>query len=193
MVNQWAGFPLTWQNHQEGEKQKSEKTQKKSNQIKSWNQTFKVEGETFLCPLQLQLQLAAPISLSSIFVLFVPLTSSFSPQFDRHWFSFWLTPRIRIRGHWIWELTLESSSSTSMATVNMARSRPHSGGPAKENLPKLEESLNAFRSGRFDPDSYVQSKCSLNEKVRPFSLLYRSFAPMAGITSEWSYLQKWSI
>lgn len=47
----------------------------------------------------------------------------------------------------------------------MPRSRGHSGAPAKENLPKLEESLNAFRNDRFDPQSYVQSKCSLNEKV----------------------------
>lgn len=46
----------------------------------------------------------------------------------------------------------------------MPRSRSHSGAPAKENLPKLEESLNAFRSDRFDPETYVQSKCSLNEK-----------------------------
>ncbi|KAK9734360.1 hypothetical protein RND81_04G134400 [Saponaria officinalis] len=51
-----------------------------------------------------------------------------------------------------------------MATVKMARPRAHSGAPAKENLPKLEESLKAFRSDRFDPDSYVQSKCTLNEK-----------------------------
>ncbi|XP_074288105.1 exocyst complex component EXO84B-like [Silene latifolia] len=51
-----------------------------------------------------------------------------------------------------------------MATVKMPRSRSQSGAPAKENLPKLEESLNAFRSDRFDPGSYVQSKCTLNEK-----------------------------
>lgn len=44
------------------------------------------------------------------------------------------------------------------------RSRSHSGAPAKENLPKLEESLNAFRTDRFEPENYVQSKCSLNEK-----------------------------
>ncbi|KAH9626233.1 hypothetical protein KSS87_000112 [Heliosperma pusillum] len=34
----------------------------------------------------------------------------------------------------------------------------------KENFHKLEESLNVFRNDRFDPDSYVQSNCSLNEK-----------------------------
>ncbi|XP_010685180.2 exocyst complex component EXO84B [Beta vulgaris subsp. vulgaris] len=51
-----------------------------------------------------------------------------------------------------------------MAAVKVPRSRGHSGAPAKENLPKLEESLNAFRNDRFDPQSYVQSKCSLNEK-----------------------------
>lgn len=51
-----------------------------------------------------------------------------------------------------------------MATVKVPRSRGHSGAPAKENLPKLDESLNAFRKDRFDPQSYVQSKCSLNEK-----------------------------
>ncbi|KAL9228456.1 hypothetical protein vseg_004039 [Gypsophila vaccaria] len=51
-----------------------------------------------------------------------------------------------------------------MATTKVSRPRAHSGAPAKENLPKLEESLNAFRSDRFDPSSYVQSKCTLNEK-----------------------------
>ncbi|XP_074294769.1 exocyst complex component EXO84B-like [Silene latifolia] len=51
-----------------------------------------------------------------------------------------------------------------MSTAKVPRSRAHSGAPAKENLPKLEESLNAFRNDRFDPDTYVQSKCSLNEK-----------------------------
>ncbi|XP_057535709.1 exocyst complex component EXO84B-like [Amaranthus tricolor] len=51
-----------------------------------------------------------------------------------------------------------------MAAVKGPRSRAHSGAPAKENLPKLEESLNAFRNDGFDPQSYVQSKCSLNEK-----------------------------
>ncbi|XP_057548287.1 exocyst complex component EXO84B-like [Amaranthus tricolor] len=51
-----------------------------------------------------------------------------------------------------------------MAAVKVPRSRGHSGTPAKENLPKLEDSLNAFRNDKFDPQSYVQSKCSLNEK-----------------------------
>lgn len=51
------------------------------------------------------------------------------------------------------------------AAVKMPRSRStHASAPAKENLPKLEESLNTFRTDRFDPDSYVQSKCSLNDK-----------------------------
>ncbi|KAF9675079.1 hypothetical protein SADUNF_Sadunf10G0194100 [Salix dunnii] len=38
------------------------------------------------------------------------------------------------------------------------------GTPVKENGTKLEEGLNVFKSDRFDADSYVQSKCSLNEK-----------------------------
>ncbi|KAJ7952028.1 Exocyst complex component EXO84B [Quillaja saponaria] len=48
-----------------------------------------------------------------------------------------------------------------MATGKTARSR---GTPVKENGIKLEESLNVFKSDKFDADSYVQSKCSLNEK-----------------------------
>ena len=59
-----------------------------------------------------------------------------------------------------------------MAAVKGPRSRAHSGAPAKENLPKLEESLNAFRNDGFDPQSYVQSKCSLNEKVVFSSILF---------------------
>ncbi|XP_011033028.1 PREDICTED: exocyst complex component EXO84B-like [Populus euphratica] len=38
------------------------------------------------------------------------------------------------------------------------------GTPVKENGTKLEEGLNVFKSDRFNADSYVQSKCSLNEK-----------------------------
>ena len=57
------------------------------------------------------------------------------------------------------------ASKILMAAVKVPRSRGHSGTPAKENLPKLEDSLNAFRNDKFDPQSYVQSKCSLNEKV----------------------------
>ncbi|CAK7325090.1 unnamed protein product [Dovyalis caffra] len=38
------------------------------------------------------------------------------------------------------------------------------GTPVKENGPKLEEGLKVFKSDRFNADSYVQSKCSLNEK-----------------------------
>lgn len=47
-----------------------------------------------------------------------------------------------------------------------SRSRVHSSGAAmgKENVAKLDESLNAFRTDRFDADNYVQNKCSLNEK-----------------------------
>ncbi|KAJ7962700.1 Exocyst complex component EXO84B [Quillaja saponaria] len=48
-----------------------------------------------------------------------------------------------------------------MATGKTARSR---GTPVKENGIKLEESLNVFKSDKFDADTYVQSKCSLNEK-----------------------------
>lgn len=50
-----------------------------------------------------------------------------------------------------------------MASAKTARSR---ATPVKENGAKFEEGLNVFRSDRFDADAYVQSKCSLNEKVR---------------------------
>lgn len=49
-----------------------------------------------------------------------------------------------------------------MASAKTARSR---GTPVKENGVKLEEGLILFKSDKFDPDSYVQSKCSLNDKV----------------------------
>ncbi|KAL6144279.1 hypothetical protein ACLB2K_054974 [Fragaria x ananassa] len=48
-----------------------------------------------------------------------------------------------------------------MASAKAARSR---GTPVKENGFKLEEGLNVFKSDRFDAQSYVQSRCSLNEK-----------------------------
>ncbi|KAL9351225.1 hypothetical protein Peur_053905 [Populus x canadensis] len=38
------------------------------------------------------------------------------------------------------------------------------GTSVKENGTKLEDGLNVFKSDRFDADSYIQSKCSLNEK-----------------------------
>ncbi|KAM7254202.1 hypothetical protein ACFE04_031884 [Oxalis oulophora] len=48
-----------------------------------------------------------------------------------------------------------------MSTAKTARSR---GTPVRENGPKVEEGLNAFKSDKFDADGFVQSKCSLNEK-----------------------------
>ena len=50
-----------------------------------------------------------------------------------------------------------------MASVKTARSRPT---PVKETGAKFEEGINFFRSDKFDADSYVQTRCSLNEKVR---------------------------
>uniref|UniRef100_A0A6M2EHB1 Exocyst component Exo84 C-terminal domain-containing protein n=1 Tax=Populus davidiana TaxID=266767 RepID=A0A6M2EHB1_9ROSI len=38
------------------------------------------------------------------------------------------------------------------------------GTSVKENGTKLEDGLHVFKSDRFDADSYIQSKCSLNEK-----------------------------
>lgn len=38
------------------------------------------------------------------------------------------------------------------------------GTTGKENGPKLEEGLNVFKTDHFDADSYLHSKCSLNEK-----------------------------
>ncbi|KAL0562175.1 hypothetical protein IC582_002627 [Cucumis melo] len=48
-----------------------------------------------------------------------------------------------------------------MASVKTARSRPT---PVKETGAKFEEGINFFRSDKFDADSYVQTRCSLNEK-----------------------------
>ncbi|KAG6730521.1 hypothetical protein I3842_01G084300 [Carya illinoinensis] len=49
-----------------------------------------------------------------------------------------------------------------MATAKTARSR--GSAAAKENGPKLEESLGLFKSDNFNADAFVQSRCSLNEK-----------------------------
>lgn len=38
--------------------------------------------------------------------------------------------------------------------------------PTKENGVRVEEGLSLFKSDKFDADAYVQSKCSINEKVR---------------------------
>jgi hypothetical protein len=56
-----------------------------------------------------------------------------------------------------------------MASAKTARSR---GTPVKENGVKLEEGLNVFKSEKFDAQSYVQSRCSLSEKVAFLLLLY---------------------
>lgn len=48
-----------------------------------------------------------------------------------------------------------------MASAKTARSR---GTPVKENGVKLKEGLNVFKSEKFDAQSYVQTRCSLNEK-----------------------------
>lgn len=40
--------------------------------------------------------------------------------------------------------------------------------PTKENGVRVEEGLSLFKSDKFDADAYVQSKCSINEKVFPF-------------------------
>ena len=57
-----------------------------------------------------------------------------------------------------------------MATGKTARSRG-TAASAKENGPKLEEGLNPFKSDKFDAEGYVQSKCSLSDKVNlPFHL-----------------------
>ena len=50
-----------------------------------------------------------------------------------------------------------------MAAAKTARSR---GTPVKETGAKFEEGISFFRSDKFDADSYVQTRCSLNEKVR---------------------------
>lgn len=43
--------------------------------------------------------------------------------------------------------------------------------PTKENGVRVEEGLSLFKSDKFDADAYVQSKCSINEKVFFFSSL----------------------
>ena len=58
-----------------------------------------------------------------------------------------------------------------MATGKTARSR---STVVKENGTKLEEGLNVFKSDKFDADAFVQSKCSLNEKVG-VDILYTQF------------------
>lgn len=56
-----------------------------------------------------------------------------------------------------------------MASAKTARSR---GAQVKENGVKVEEGLNVFKSDKFDAQSYVQSRCSLNEKVRLLLLFF---------------------
>lgn len=58
-----------------------------------------------------------------------------------------------------------------MATAKTARAR--GSAAAKENGVKLEEGLSFFKSDKFDADAFVQSRCSLNDKVCliAFSLL----------------------
>ncbi|KAJ8756349.1 hypothetical protein K2173_025161 [Erythroxylum novogranatense] len=50
-----------------------------------------------------------------------------------------------------------------MASAAKTSSRSRGTG-VKENGVKVEEGLNVFKSDKFDPDAFVQSKCSLNDK-----------------------------
>lgn len=53
--------------------------------------------------------------------------------------------------------------------------------PTKENGVRVEEGLSLFKSDKFDADAYVQSKCSINEKVRIFFPLIRSLVRILGL------------
>lgn len=61
-----------------------------------------------------------------------------------------------------------------MAAAKSSRSRPGAAGGgaargvnAHELSAQLEEKLTIFKTDRFDPDAYVQSKCqTMNEMVR---------------------------
>ena len=50
----------------------------------------------------------------------------------------------------------------SMASAKTARSR---ATPVKENGAKFDDGISFFKSDQFDADSYVQTRCSLNDKV----------------------------
>ena len=52
-----------------------------------------------------------------------------------------------------------------MSSAKTARQRGSSATASKENGAKVEEGLSVFKSDKFDADSFVQSRCSLNEKV----------------------------
>lgn len=69
-----------------------------------------------------------------------------------------LNPKVR------WLVISSQLESVVMATAKTSRSRS-SVANAKENGPKLEEGLNPFKTEKFDAESYVQSNCSLNDKV----------------------------
>lgn len=62
-----------------------------------------------------------------------------------------------------------------MATVKTSSRSRGTTAVAKENGGKLEEGLNPFKSDRFDAESYVQSNCSLNDKVPSFSSPFSPF------------------
>ncbi|RVW14588.1 hypothetical protein CK203_045483 [Vitis vinifera] len=51
-----------------------------------------------------------------------------------------------------------------MTSVKSSRSRTVAA-PRENGGAKFEENLNVFKTDHFDADSYLQSKCSLNEKV----------------------------
>lgn len=53
-----------------------------------------------------------------------------------------------------------------MSTVKSSSRSRGTAASVKENGVKLEEGLNPFKSDRFDAEVYVQSNCSLNDKVQ---------------------------
>lgn len=52
--------------------------------------------------------------------------------------------------------------------------------PTKENGVRVEEGLSLFKSDKFDADAYVQSKCSINDKVGFSFFFLRDLVVAAG-------------
>ena len=74
-----------------------------------------------------------------------------------------------------------------MSSAKTARQRGSSATASKENGAKVEEGLSVFKSDKFDADSFVQSRCSLNEKVL-FSLNLCLVSQITKSNRNWLFL-----
>ena len=137
-------------------------------------------------PRRLPSLLSPPMMISSLFWIpshlhFVVVAITFRStririsRTSKETLEFWCRGSERLRG---------LGDLRGMTSVKSSRSRTVAA-PRENGGAKFEENLNVFKTDHFDADSYLQSKCSLNEKVRVFNLVFVDFCVLCGSVWLW--------